>query len=86
MSRLVEHPAPAVLVSEHWMKGGEAPELADAVVDACNERSILILFRGMRKAEVELIRQDLRAEVFLGCRCRDKHGVLIRSAYAGFAT
>ncbi|MDD4766799.1 MAG: formate--tetrahydrofolate ligase [Desulfotomaculaceae bacterium] len=37
--RLVEQAGARCAVSEHWMKGGEgALELADAVVDACNEK------------------------------------------------
>lgn len=37
--RLVEPTGARVAVSEHWAKGGEgALELADAVIDACNEK------------------------------------------------
>lgn len=37
--RLVEQAGARCAVSEHWMKGGEgALELADAVVEACNEK------------------------------------------------
>ncbi len=37
--RLVEQAGARCAVSEHWMKGGEgALDLADAVVDACNEK------------------------------------------------
>lgn len=37
--RLVEQAGARCAVSEHWMKGGEgALELADAIVDACNEK------------------------------------------------
>jgi len=38
--RIAEEAKARVAVSEHWLKGGEgALELADAVIDACNEKS-----------------------------------------------
>jgi formate--tetrahydrofolate ligase len=40
IKRLVEKEGARVAVSEHWVKGGEgALELADAVIDACEEKS-----------------------------------------------
>lgn len=40
IKRLVEKEGARVAVSEHWAKGGEgALELADAVIDACEEKS-----------------------------------------------
>jgi formyltetrahydrofolate synthetase len=40
LKKLTEQADARVAVSQHWLKGGEgALELADAVIDACNEKS-----------------------------------------------
>jgi formate--tetrahydrofolate ligase len=67
LRRVVEQSGAVVAVSEHWLKGGEgAIELAEAVVEACNEDKVFRFLYGPQTPLVQRI--ELIAKEIYGAR------------------